>query len=80
MTITNLQRDLVSTGINARTGRSMEVGTLPSGCYVRDARQIGSQVRFQASTDNGKSWFREIADAVEFKSAAPDTKIEVVKF
>lgn len=80
MTVTNLQRDLVSTGINARTGRSMEVGTLPAGCHIRAARQIGSQIRFQASTNNGDTWFYEIADAVEFKDAAPDTKIEVVEF
>lgn len=80
MNVTHLQSDLVSTGINARTGRSMEVGTLPSGCHLKDARQIGSQVKFQASTDNGDSWFYEVADAAEFKAAAPGTKITVVAF
>lgn len=79
-TITKLQSDLFSTGINVLTRQEISEGVLEAGTLVRDACEIGEKMAFQASTDGGQCWCEERASAAEFKAAAPDASVRIINF
>mgnify|MGYP006314888535 FL=1 len=80
--MTKLHKPLFATSIHGTTGQDINTGHLPADALVKDARQTGTHgqnVRFTASTDEGKSWYDQRADGREFRAAAPDAPIEVLE-
>lgn len=63
-----LARDTYSTGLHGVTGRPTEEGTLAAGTLVRDVRtfvdqhDLATATEFSASTDGGKTWYRQRAE------------------
>ena len=79
-TITKLQADLFSTGINTLTQQEISEGFLEAGTLVKDACKIGDNMRFLASTDGGSCWCHERANADEFATAAPNASFRTINY
>ena len=76
------KRDCFVTSIHAQTGQATSEGILAEGALARniitESTPEGSLTTFEASTDNGKHWYRtETFETVKglFETARPFTRL-----
>jgi len=65
-----LAKDTYATGVHGITGQELEEGWLAAGTLVRRVSVSdtldGPVTRYEASTDNGGAWYKQIThDAIE---------------